>query len=462
LLWVNNDMVGMINLFTDDSPTALAGLACGQPGNLVPWNVLDWRYEQRFPELVHQRHLPKALVCRQSIYSPPTSSYLLPVPVPLDFDDGMTFCSRLGAGIGQLASFSGRASWQLAWDTQLANKIPTIESVFWPFRRTETDPTFTTVYNLSEPGKIPWYPGQPNEGNENCVTCNRGGCINAYCTLPNYIVCSFPGQAPRLRMRGNCPDSDMDTHFYPSILAGNLIWVGLTGTYIRYEDASGLWVARVLRSEVWSTSEAPYNSFLLGTTLWKFYENRRCTASLQETRRQSLTACGLAEFNCNNGDCIEMELRCNGVPDCSDRSDEMDCNILSEPSEYNKELTPARPELKASVDLINILRMDEVNSKIRLKVRVHLEWSDSRLRFLNLRPNRVQNSLTGSEEGNIWQPQLLWDNVELTDFDLNVAPEVSVIFNESYVYYLTGLGDLFNARVFEGESNKLHWLETVR
>ncbi len=33
----------------------------------------------------------------------------------------------------------------------------------------------------------------------------------------------------------------------------------------------------------------------------------------------------VTDFVCNNGDCIEYHLECDGKADCSDESDEIDC-----------------------------------------------------------------------------------------------------------------------------------------
>ena len=38
-----------------------------------------------------------------------------------------------------------------------------------------------------------------------------------------------------------------------------------------------------------------------------------------------LETCSESDFTCLNGQCIDDYLRCNGVPDCDDKSDEDDC-----------------------------------------------------------------------------------------------------------------------------------------
>ncbi len=145
-----------------------------------------------------------------------------------------------------------------------------------------------------------------------------------------------------------------------------------------------------------------------------------------------------------------------------DGSDEVGCSVLQPPQDYNKAMSPSMPDLTTVVDIINIIKLDEANSKIRLKLRLSLEWMDDRLTFLNLRTNRVQNALLAEEAAEIWLPQLILDNVELTDYDLNVAPAVTVVRNESYTFYLTDPSELYNARVYDGRANRLRWSETVR
>ena len=42
-----------------------------------------------------------------------------------------------------------------------------------------------------------------------------------------------------------------------------------------------------------------------------------------------LTGCGINEFTCANGNCIDAMFECDGGSDCSDGSDESNCGKLS-------------------------------------------------------------------------------------------------------------------------------------
>ena len=38
-VWVNNDIVGLVNLFSGADVSAVEDIQCGQPGRLLAWNV---------------------------------------------------------------------------------------------------------------------------------------------------------------------------------------------------------------------------------------------------------------------------------------------------------------------------------------------------------------------------------------------------------------------------------------
>lgn len=50
-------------------------------------------------------------------------------------------------------------------------------------------------------------------------------------------------------------------------------------------------------------------------------------------------------YRCNNGECINAVGRCNGIPECGDLSDEIDCNIT---------MIPKQRKLKNLIILTNV------------------------------------------------------------------------------------------------------------
>ena len=102
----------------------------------------------------------------------------------------------------------------------------------------------------------------------------------------------------------------------------------------------------------------------------------------------SFNACNSSEFNCNDGNCVAMEERCDGRIDCTDKSDEIGCEMITVDDSYLKNI-PAPPEVNdeaaevagvggdltnitISVDVISILDIMEVDSLLSLQLRVSL------------------------------------------------------------------------------------------
>ncbi len=129
------------------------------------------------------------------------------------------------------------------------------------------------------------------------------------------------------------------------------------------------------------------------------------------------------EYNCRDGGCVDIASRCDGRNDCRDDSDEEDCDkIVLEPS-YRLHFPPnpedeedfcrdTKAEIVFSVDVIDILGVDEVESIISIQYRVALEWTDGRLSFRNLRAASHMNTISGEEAAKIWYPRIVLHNTE--------------------------------------------------
>ena len=59
-------------------------------------------------------------------------------------------------------------------------------------------------------------------------------------------------------------------------------------------------------------------------------------------------------FTCNNGDCIELSRKCDSLIDCSDGSDEDDCEFLVASKNYVRDFLPEPLE---SGDKVQVRRL---------------------------------------------------------------------------------------------------------
>ena len=83
-----------------------------------------------------------------------------------------------------------------------------------------------------------------------------------------------------------------------------------------------------------------------------------------------------------------MGKRCDGLFDCSDKSDEYQCNkVLINKEMYVKEIPPFRHgtsvKIHVSIYLLSISKI-ELPSTFNAKIKLVLNWQDYRLTFTNL------------------------------------------------------------------------------
>ena len=121
-------------------------------------------------------------------------------------------------------------------------------------------------------------------------------CFTEYC-----CVCENKDQ-PHLKLRGLCAQSHLDDTYIPfnPQNGGNLVYIGLYGTVIEYDQETFAWIAkRQISSKTKTTAIARISakSLLLGSYKWMIYNDTRdCSINEAYSKILTLSGCDKNQF----------------------------------------------------------------------------------------------------------------------------------------------------------------------
>ena len=148
-----------------------------------------------------------------------------------------------------------------------------------------------------------------------------------------------------------------------------------------------------------------------------------------------------------------MDERCNQIMNCKDKSDEVNCKLISFEENYGKKVPPFTINekdyslipamVRVSTQLMNVLAISEFSHTIDLKLGITLEWYENRVFYHNLKSKEALNILsdmevcfviqnfynfsyvnTNFQVESIWIPYIIFKN---TDTDEAVTLETKTV-----------------------------------
>ena len=157
-------------------------------------------------------------------------------------------------------------------------------------------------------------------------------------------MCSIPSSLEKttvVNLRGVCKFSKFDLKYQVSVAPdGNLIYYGHVRSIIMYNYTLLAWqILDTKNPAISATFKSSFSTLALGTNTWEVDNDMECQHEKVKLSL-SLTTCRSTQFTCGDGLCIGLDERCDGVADCKDKMDEIDCNVAEIDSGYNKMLAP--------------------------------------------------------------------------------------------------------------------------
>ena len=275
---------------------------------------------------------------------------------------------------------------------------------------------------------LPWAKGEPNGGrSENCIALVSDiGMLDFPCESATWAhACSCERTPPPyMRLRGLCSKTTVkDTLFQPVNKITNFETLFLVGlqTSIIFDSKRGKWTLDDKEFNVTAISKAPFESFTLGRHNWTIRGDKGCSEEGEEyTTELKLSGCLEGNFTCNDGQCVSMEQRCDQIPDCRDKSDEENCNIVVLEKSYNKNVPPItarnkKVNVSVSMDILKLVDIKEEDYSIEIQFSITLQWKENRATYENLKKEKTLNSLNRKEIEKLWLPEVSYENTDMKD-----------------------------------------------
>ena len=500
--WSRNHKIGNLNIYAsklsiEAMKSITNGSRCGENGDYLAWSKSKWFYTGNDIQVLEVEHHE---LCNQY---PKSSIYITPSE---PWRDVLQACKKLGKSRLHVPRDKEHAEKVFDYYMGIAHKnvsgiLQRFDDLERYFIGGELDWITNTItdINTGKPLKYArWMSGHPEKSRKFYRTSNGykptfitihwiSGSVN-YLPLNEWItastsisrsgVCENNGK-PVFRMRGlpkYCKGiKDMFTPSNDGQNNGLIGYVGYRHCEIGYNRALEQWELfnyEKLKPKPYATSKASIRSLALGTQNWILYNmSKLCTSDSEFHVKIDMNSCSGEEFNCNDGECIDMQKRCDGRVNCFDESDEIDCNIIVASSSYDKEITPLpediekKAEILVSLTMRKILEINEIEQKFRVGYLLSLRWKDRRLKYHNLKKNPSLNFLSKSERLSVWTPSIVLFNTESEE---TIAQEektdIKVIANRNFSHDTSDATTLKNIYIFDGETNdiEMSWvLQTV-
>ena len=225
-------------------------------------------------------------------------------------------------------------------------------------------------------------------------------------------VCQFD-HFSLLTIRGVCAISPLDTKYYIDEPVLKPVLKGFTHSSVKYEDygnGSSMW--RIYyQNQIFAEldgGELKYG-YPVGKNTWHFRTDD-CDNKDKPTELL-ITSCGLGQFTCSDGTCINVTKKCDYEIDCDDETDEKNCDILIMPENKLLSILPppklesqSRFEVTIHVNVRRIIQLNLESSTMKTDISIQFFWKDSRIKFANLRPVITANNVDQDQSSKLWLP----------------------------------------------------------
>ncbi|XP_071524207.1 uncharacterized protein [Panulirus ornatus] len=263
---------------------------------------------------------------------------------------------------------------------------------------------------------------EPNGGTgENCMLMflPNGLWVDTSCVIkwPACVPCEVDRTRP-LRLRGLCFSNEAETYYEVLGYKRDKPYLHGYYGYMVYKTEDYTWeMLDTTVGEVVGVLQVPTkDSYPIGRHMWTL-KRSMCNNLIDTTLQLSFSICNNDEFTCANGDCIPKERRCNAKDDCSDLSDEEDCQVIILPKGYRRERPPDNETeglaiyLSSTVEVLRFMEISDIRRVINVEFTLEIRWNDPRPKYHNLGDTLEWNKFSAEDRERVWKAKINFPNV---------------------------------------------------
>lgn len=246
---------------------------------------------------------------------------------PMTYKEGIRLCESLGGFMPAPRNWS-----DVAAIYSEAQKLRPECQMLWVGIEDEAQEGTWLYHHSGRPAHdVPWAADEPNGLRyENCGALDVEGVVDEHCRA---IRCPCCVELPDLifTMRGSC-ETQVHNMNYMMKYDNEKGFVGYGDYKILYNDTHWIWLNHQTNETLAHLLPSVYN-YPMGRKLWRL-ERPLCGQKSGVTRRLLLSVCEEQQYTCDDGSCVDLDLRCDLKYDCKDHSDEADCLMVRLPPDY--------------------------------------------------------------------------------------------------------------------------------
>ena len=375
-------------------------------GNILDWNTAKWNITNG---IYNESKTNKSGFCQ----TPRVRAMIFTGNKKGKYDDTKDLCSRIGGkmlisekdflegdqAIRELAKVNETKCWYKYYTGLKYND----KFKSWTDGSSGEN---TTIENVKE-----------SSGSCECITVatNKGGTKTeksvSECSTYLCPICNVRERSV-FHLQGVCPSSKIDRYY---VMKSGVELLGFTNTKMIFSDQSQTWEIINLIDNQKKATMKQKTPFPIGLNTWEFEdENSNC-----KSQKINFHLHIDDKFFCKNGEIIDIEKACDRFEDCSDSSDEDNCNLITfNANDYDVSKPPMvrkvqeKLVVKVQTTIFDITDLNEDNSLMQISFGLKLTWKDSEISFNFLKNSSIMNSI---ENETIWTPKISFLNYSKTD-----------------------------------------------